>query len=234
MDSNRKPLPRLLRCVIFDLDGTLIDSRADLTAAVDAALVRHGLPPIGLERVTLHVGLGARVLVQRSLADAGGEPGSTDEVLASFLELYWQNHRDTTRLYPGVAEALERLHALGLCLAVVSNKPLELTLSLLEHLGVVRCFTAVLGGDSLPERKPHPLPMLEALRRCGATPAEAAIVGDGEPDMQAAQAAGIFAVGVTYGLRDAETLAALGADVLLGSAGEVADLLSSTCPPAAR
>jgi phosphoglycolate phosphatase len=220
-----KPLPRPVECVVIDLDGTLIDSIADLADAVDAALDRHALPPIGLDRVRRHVGSGARNLIASALLEAGAPNAPVDAVLATFFEIYRGNHLCKTVLYPGAAQALRRLHAAGVRLAVVSNKPHEFTASLLGHLGVAPLLDAVLGGDSLPQRKPHPRPLLAALEECSATVSGSAVVGDGEHDMAAAQAAGIYAVGCAYGLRDATTLIAAGADAIIDSMSELVPLL---------
>lgn len=217
----------LLECVIFDLDGTLVDSRADLADAVDAALALHELPTLGAARVSGMVGDGARVLVARALAASGGGEHLLDRVLEAFLAEYRRTHLGRTALYPGALEALAALSARGVRCAVVSNKPYEFTASLLEHLGVASFFEAVLGGDSLAERKPHPAPLLEALRRCAATPALAAIVGDGEPDMRAGVAAGVARLGCTFGFRSAELLIEAGAETLIASMDELVPALDA-------
>lgn len=220
-----RPVPRPLRCVLFDLDGTLVDSRADLADAVDAALERNALPALGQERIIEFVGAGARNLIQRALQAVGATADRTEAVLATFFGEYRQNHLHKTRLYPHVEPTLQRIHALGLKLGLVSNKPYEFSASLLRHFGLAPLFTAVLGGDSLPQRKPDPRPLLAALEACGAGPAEALLVGDGEHDMQGALAAGIYAVGVTYGFREAPVLIEAGADVLLDGIQELTALL---------
>jgi phosphoglycolate phosphatase len=214
-------------CVVFDLDGTLIDSRADLADAVDAALALHDLPRLGPERVAEMVGDGARMLVARALAAAGGGEALVDTLLATFLAEYRTNHRGKTVLYPGARHTVEALVSRGVRCAVVSNKPYEFTASLLDHLGLSAHFCAVLGGDSMPERKPDPAPLLEAIRRCGSSPGRAAIVGDGEPDMRAGASAGITRVGCTFGFRDAERLRDAGAQALIGSMDELLPTLEA-------
>jgi phosphoglycolate phosphatase len=220
-----KPLPRPVECVVLDLDGTLVDSIADLADAIDAMLARYELPPIGLDRVRTHVGSGARNLVASALLEAGAPAVPVDAALAAFFEIYRANHLHKTVLYPGTAQALERLHAAGVRLAVASNKPYEFTASLLRHLGVASLLDAILGGDSLPQRKPDPRPVLAAVEACGATAGHSVVVGDGEHDMAAARAAGLYAVGCVYGLRDAPTLIRSGADALIDSMAELAPLL---------
>jgi phosphoglycolate phosphatase len=214
-------------CVLFDLDGTLIDSRADIADALDAALLRFDLPPVGELRVRAMVGDGARMLVARALAlHAAGEE-RIDAVLAAFLEEYRRTHLAKTKLYPGVADALAELLRLGAVCGVISNKPYEFTVSLLEHLGVAAHMAVVLGGDSMPERKPDPAPVRAALVACGAEASRAAMVGDGETDVRAALAAGVLAVGVTYGFRTAEELEAAGADLLVARAGDLVPTLAA-------
>ena len=204
-----------IRCVLFDLDGTLVDSRADIAAALDSALERHGFATVGLERAATFVGDGARMLVERALTAGGAPLSETDEVLASYLAEYRRCHLEQTRLYPGVRETLEELVARGARCGVVTNKPHEFSVSLLEHLGVAARLCSVVGGDTLPFLKPRPEPLLAALAACDATPEASAMVGDGEPDMRAGRAAGLFTVGVTYGFRDRETLEAAGADAVV-------------------
>ena len=221
-----RPLPRPVRCVLFDLDGTLVDSRQDLADSVNGALERHSLPSLELDRILQFVGSGARSLVQRSLEAAGGRRDQTDALLQTFFEEYRQRHLLKTTPYPGVAATLEALWNRDVRIGVVSNKPHEFSASLLGHLGMERFITAILGGDSLPVRKPHPGPFYAALKRCGATPAEALVVGDGEQDMLAAREGGIYAVGATYGLRPERVLLESGADALVDRVGEVLELVS--------
>jgi phosphoglycolate phosphatase len=210
-----------IRCVLFDLDGTLVDSRADIACALDAALARHGFDRVGEDRAATFVGDGARKLVERGLTASGAPLGATDSVLASYLEEYRRCHLERTKLYSGVEETLVELAGRGVRCAVVTNKPHEFSVSLLEHLGVARYLTAVIGGDSLPYLKPRPEPLLAALEACGAEPETAAMVGDGEPDMGAGRAAGVFPVGVTYGFRDRETLEAAGALAIIDAMREL-------------
>lgn len=211
--------------MLFDLDGTLVDSRDDIAAALDDALVAHGRDAIGVDRAAAFVGDGARTLVERALLATGGPHDAADDVLATYLDAYRARHLERTTLYPGVAETLALLASRDVRCAVVTNKPHEFSVSLLDHLGVADRFVAVIGGDSTPERKPSPVPLAAAMRACGAEPGETAMVGDGDADMYAGTAAGTFTVGVTYGFRSAEELRGWGAKALAGSMAEVPALL---------
>ena len=216
---------RPVRSVVFDLDGTLVDSISDITAALDEALASRGHFGVTRDVVVNFVGDGARRLVERAVAHVGAPPEEADPVEVLYLDLYRRNHLERTCLYPGVAETLEQFSARGVQMAVVSNKPAEFTVSLLEHLGVASHFRVVLGADSLPERKPSPMPVLTAVAACDVKPEEAAMVGDGEPDMRAGRAAGVYTVGVLYGFRDAATLTAAGADALVERASDLFGVL---------
>ena len=185
------------RLIIFDLDGTLVDSRADLSAAVNHALHAMGLPAVPLETVSSYVGEGARILMQRAL---GEHQDRIEQGLALFMAYYRVHLLDHTRLYPGIAELLEALAARPGTLAVLSNKPEAMTRAVLEGLGVLRYFAAVLGGDSLPARKPDPAG-IDHLRSLTATPRESVlVVGDSAIDARTAAAAGVAFCGVAWGL----------------------------------
>ncbi len=204
------------RCILFDLDGTLADTRADLTTAVNLMLDGMGLARLTGEHVVGLVGEGAARLVGRALAFELGR-GPTDEELRRGLELfkthYSEHLLDATRAYEGVTDALEHFEALPR--AVVTNKPLEFTEAILEGLGLRRHFRAVLGGDSLPERKPAAAPLLEAARLCGVEPAACLMVGDSAVDVAAGKAASIRTCGFVGGFRGRAELEAAGADYLL-------------------
>jgi phosphoglycolate phosphatase len=228
-DDRRMPVkippPQPIDCLLFDLDGTLVDACPDIASALDAALASHGLDTLGREPVPAMIGDGARTLVVRALARVGAEDADVDEVLATYLEAYRARHLDATALYPGVRETLEALAARGVACAVVTNKPHEFSVSLLEHLGAAQLVRAVVGGDSSPELKPSPVPLRLALDACGATPERSAMVGDGEPDMRGATEAGIYPIAVGYGYRSLETLEAAGALASIASFRDLLDLV---------
>jgi phosphoglycolate phosphatase len=167
------------------------------------------------------VGEGARVLIERSLERTGVRK-SPDEVLPLFLECYRACLLDTTRLYPGVAEALDRLQ--GRTLAVLTNKPGDLSRRILEGLGVADRFARIWGPGEAPTRKPDPAGLLQLARELQADLAETLMVGDSPVDVRTGRAAGVFIVGVTYGL-DPEALQADPPDLVVGDLGELADRL---------
>jgi len=201
--------------IVFDLDGTLVDSSRDLARAVDAALSRvsPGTAPLGVERVRSFVGSGARVLIERALRASGLAPSvEVERVLPVFLECYAGMLVDTTRLYPGARIALDALAHLPL--AVLTNKPGELSRRLLEELGITHRFVHVVGGGDLETRKPDPSGLRWIMGRVG-TPAERTLmVGDSAIDVRTGRAAGTLTAGFRGGY-DPEGVAAESPDLLL-------------------
>ncbi len=179
---------------LFDLDGTLVDSVADLAGAVNLLRTELGLASLPVARVRTYVGDGASMLVRRSL----GEELFTEKHLQRFLTLYGEHLLDHTAPYPGIIEFLE--HHQGRPMAVVTNKPLAPTLELLDGLQLGGFFPVVVGGDSFSEKKPHPQPVIEALRMLGADPAGAVMIGDHHTDLRAGRAAGIATCFCSWGM----------------------------------
>ncbi|CAM3998144.1 phosphoglycolate phosphatase [Ectopseudomonas alcaliphila] len=200
-------LPRL---VMFDLDGTLIDSVPDLAAAVDRMLVELGRAPVGVEKVRDWVGNGARVLVRRALAGgldhATVGEAETEEALARFLDIYADCHH-LTALYPGVHELLEALSTAAVELAVVTNKPERFVAPLLEQVGLGGYFRWIIGGDTLPQQKPDPAALLQVMHLAGVDAAQALFVGDSRNDVLAARAAAVPCVAVSYGYNHGRPIA---------------------------
>jgi phosphoglycolate phosphatase len=193
--------------VVFDLDGTLIDSRLDLAAAVNHALRTLRLPALPVETICGYVGEGARVLVQRALGEA--HQCRLEDGLKLFMVYYGAHLLDHTRPYPGVTDVLDALAAKGIALSVLSNKPATMSRAILDGLALVHRFVAVLGGDSLPARKPDPAG-IEYLRSLTHTPRNRLlVVGDSAIDMQTARAAGVAFCGVAWGLTPARLRAAV-------------------------
>lgn len=185
--------------IIFDLDGTLVDSLDDLQTAVNATLQSLARPALERAAVAPMVGDGARALLQRALNATGGVPQNFSQLLAGFLELYEANASRLTRPYPDVPDVLSLLQADGWTLAICTNKPHAVTTRLLADLGIDHHFAAVLGGDSLPVGKPDPEPVLAALRAVGGDGRRSAMVGDHANDLAAGQAAGIATILARYG-----------------------------------
>lgn len=206
---------RRVDLVIFDLDGTLVDSRQDLSASVNHALGRLGLPPLSLETVAGFVGDGVGPLLARALTAARGaaDEAEVEAGLRAFREHYALHLLDATRPYAGVPEALQALGRKAM--AVATNKPQGYALAILEGLGLHHHFRLVLGGDSTPHKKPHPAQAEAILAAVGLPPAAALMVGDSPQDVAMARAAGCGACAVTYGLRSREELAAAAPDFLL-------------------
>ena len=192
--GNVGPTRRPLRAVVFDLDGTLIDSAPDLRTALNRMLTVHGRPTLGLDSVIGMVGDGATKLVARAFA-ATGDPAADadlDALTRQFLDVYEHHAAVETRPYPGAVEALGRLQEAGLRLGICTNKPQRATDEALIGLGLAPYFDTVVGGDALDGvRKPDPRLLLAALKRMDVKPSEAAMVGDNANDVAAARAADV-------------------------------------------
>jgi phosphoglycolate phosphatase len=216
--------PPPARLVVFDLDGTLIDSARDLATAVNRALQRiaPGTPALPDDVVRSFIGSGARVLIERSLARTGLRVPVGD-VLPVFLEAYAGCLLDTTRLYPGVEEALERLRDRRL--AVLTNKPGDMSRAILAGLGVGDRFFRIAGGGDFPGQKPDPAGLLRLAAEAGVDPADALMVGDSGIDVRTGRAAGMPTAGVTYGF-DAASFREDPPDLLVDTLGELAHRLT--------
>jgi phosphoglycolate phosphatase len=200
-------LPRL---VMFDLDGTLMDSVPDLAAAVDKMLMLLGREPAGIERVRDWVGNGSRVLVRRALAGKLEHEGVSDELadeaLALFMQAYAGGH-ELTAVYPGVRECLDWLREREVKLAIITNKPAQFIEPLLEEKGLAGYFDWLVGGDTLPQQKPDPAALFWVMDKAGAAPGESLFVGDSRNDVRAAKAATVRCVALTYGYNHGEPIA---------------------------
>jgi phosphoglycolate phosphatase len=188
-----------IQAIVFDLDGTLVDTAEDLRAALSKLLGELGLRPIGANEIKNMIGDGVLKLVERGLVVANGDPQQKDVLLPRFLEIYQENPATFTRCYPGVTETLEALRRKNFRLAVVTNKPVFATKKILEALSLAAFFPVVVGGDSVQQRKPHPAPLLEAARQLGVGVSQILMVGDNIHDVEAAHAAGMSCVAVSYG-----------------------------------
>ena len=182
---------------LFDLDGTLIDSRADLAAATNAMRARHGLPALPLEKVASYVGDGVRVLAQRALE---GAPVDPDLAARELSAAYAEHLTDRTTAYPGVDAGLRALRAAGHDLALVTNKPAPHARRLMDHFGWTPLFAAILGGGDTAELKPSPLPLQTAMQRTGHGPESTWMVGDHHVDLAAARRAGVKSIYLESGI----------------------------------
>lgn len=214
----------------FDLDGTLIDSVPDLALAIDLTLAELDLPAAGEAQVRDWVGNGSLRLVQRALTGGIGQEhrlpddnSALQQAHQLFLDIYDGLKGEQTRLYPGVAETLKILAGMPLKLALVTNKPLRFVPGILEHFQLASYFDQVLGGDSLPQKKPDPAPLLHLTRHFNLPPAQAAMIGDSRHDMAAARAAGFISVGVPYGYNHGEPLQDPVPDLMIASLSELLD-----------
>lgn len=183
--------------LIFDLDGTLADTRADLATGINRMRAHYGLPPLEAGTLTGYIGDGVRKLVERSLQ---GAEVNVDEALTLNRRFYAEHMLDETALYPGVREGLEKLAAAGHIPAVLSNKPGDPSRVILHHLGVGRLFLRVIGGGDLPNLKPSPDGILALMEESGVGAADVWMIGDHHTDLEAAHNAGVKSGFVTYGI----------------------------------
>jgi phosphoglycolate phosphatase len=214
------------QCLLLDLDGTLVDSRADIINSVNLMLAELGRETLPDARVLKFVGEGARLLVERALrADQNGAPPDydVDRALEIFRRHYREHLLDQTRVYPEVKETLTALGHIPK--AVVTNKPYEFTTSLLEGIGLSSYFEVVIGGDCLLERKPSPLMLLEAASRCGAHVSECLMVGDSRVDVEAGRAANMKTCGYIPGFRGRTELVEAGVDYVIERFSELCTLV---------
>ncbi len=217
-----------VRALIFDLDGTLIDSKLDLALAVNAALGHMGRAPLEHEEIFGYVGQGAPMLIRRSLGGAATDD-NVERALKYFLAYYREHMLDNTVTYPGVREALAEFSRRGTSvnandrkvqMAVLTNKPVRFSKLILEGLGIAPHFEYVYGGNSFERKKPDPMGVQTLLQDFGRAPREALMVGDSEIDILTARNAGIWACGVTYGL-GSHRLAEYPPDLLLDNLADL-------------
>ena len=214
------------QCLLFDLDGTLIDSRADLIKSINLMLRELACEPLADSQVIGFVGEGIRLLVERSLRASQSREPDEAQILAAlqiFSHQYQEHLLDQTHVYPEVLTTLEAL--LHWPKAIVTNKPIHFTQTILTGLGLASHFKAVIGGDSAPARKPSPLPLLEAARRCEIRPENCLMIGDTRIDILAGQAAGMKTCGYVGGFRGKDELVQAGASFLIEKFGELPELL---------
>jgi phosphoglycolate phosphatase len=213
-----------VRALIFDLDGTLIDSKLDLALAVNATLAELGREPLPHEQIFSYVGRGAPALISQALGPAASEQDCMLG-LEYFIKYYSAHKLDNTTLYPGVRETLDALK--GMHMAVYTNKPVRVSRSIIEELGVSDHFRYVYGGNSFERKKPDPMGVESILRQFGAAPAQTMFVGDSEVDVQTARNSGTWVCGVTYGF-GSHRLSEYPPDLLVDNLLELVPYLSSS------
>jgi phosphoglycolate phosphatase len=210
-----------VRALIFDLDGTLIDSKRDLIYSVNAMLREMGRAELPEETISGYIGHGAPKLVSRALGESTPE-AEKQRAIEFFLAYYEEHKLDSTCAYPGIAEALEQLSSLPM--AVLTNKPVRVSERILQALGLSKYFGVVYGGNSFETKKPDPLGANTILRELSAAPHEAILIGDSEVDIQTARNAGTLAAAVNYGFGRHDR-AVYPADIYLERLGDLATLL---------
>jgi phosphoglycolate phosphatase len=220
-----------VKAVAVDLDGTLLDTLPDIAEAADRMLRDLGRPAAGSHIVRGYIGRGIPTLVKRLLTGAlDAEPDSI--LFARALPLFEQHYRQTfdrrSRPFPGAVEGLERMRAAGLKLACVTNKAQAFTLPLLASTAVDRYFELVVSGDSLPRKKPDPLPLLHIAQHFGVAPARLLLIGDSDNDTEAARAAGCPVLCVSYGYKGSGQVRDLDCDAIVASLIEAAELIVPT------
>lgn len=229
--NHRFPLP--VKAVMVDLDGTLLDTIQDLAHAANVMLRQMGYAPLPLEAVQRFVGKGLHNLIRRCLAAAlGGEPDAAllERALPVYEQAYLAHLAVHTRPFPGVVAGLDALRSAGFPLACVTNKAGAFTRPLLQHTGLAPYFELVLAGDTLPRKKPDPLPLLHASRHFGAEPRELLLIGDSLNDTQAARAAGCPVFCVPYGYNEGADVRSLDCDAIVDSLLEASALIRKVQP----
>jgi len=234
-----RPLPvERIKLLVFDLDGTLIDSAQDLCNSVNAALAQYGRAPLNDPAIASFVGNGAPMLMRRSLALADGiDPVQVDETLlagayAFFLQYYREHKLDFTYAYDGVLEALAALRDLHdthggppRTMAVLTNKPVRPARGICEGLGMADYFLHIFGGDSFPAKKPDPQGLRALMQEAGATPDETVMIGDSKVDVETARNAGAWAIGCAFGFGP-QNLSEIEPDVIVDRASDWAIALN--------
>jgi phosphoglycolate phosphatase len=211
-----------VRLLVFDLDGTLVDSKQDLALSVNAMRKEMGLAPLALELISSYVGHGVTLLVRRSLGTQATDE-NVEKGLAFFLDYYRQHMLDNTIPYPGVSEALEKLK--GHKMAVLTNKPVNFSREMVSRLGFAPYFSYVYGGNSFPQKKPDPVGLHKLMEDLQVSARETVMVGDSDTDIITGRNAGVLTCGVTYGF-GAQTLEKVAPDLMIDDMRELPPLLN--------
>lgn len=210
--------------ILFDLDGTLVDSAPDLACAVDRMLGALGRPAAGEERVRGWIGQGMPMLVKRALTGElwpESEPSDYERALELYMGFYGENLAEKTSLYPGVVSCLDQIRAHGIPMACVTNKDSRFTSRLLESFGILGYFDVLASADQYPKPKPDPESLLDTARRLGISPKDSLMVGDSVADAKAARAAGMMLAMVPYGYHGGNGVEVLLPDLIVDSLDEL-------------
>jgi phosphoglycolate phosphatase len=219
----------MIRAAIIDLDGTMLHTVPDFELALNGMRADFGLAPITSAIIEPMVGKGSEKLIRDVLAldyDAARIDAVFEEAMASYQRHYLAINGERSTLYPDVIEGLQALKALGLRLACVTNKPIAFTTPLLARKGLAPHFELVYGGDSLPKKKPDPLPLLQVCRDFDLAPAQVVAIGDSSNDAEAARAAGCFVLTVPYGYNHGQSVQTINSDGIVDSLLEAAKCIS--------
>lgn len=217
-----------IKAAIIDLDGTMLDTAPDFHIAVNRMRTDLGLGPLAMDTIVNFIGKGSENLIRQLLAidyDASEVEHHLAQALASYLKHYAHINGDHATLYPNVIEGLQALQAKGLRLACVTNKPLALALPLMDKKGLTPYFEVIYGGDSLPHKKPHPLPLLQVCQDFALPPAQVVAIGDSCNDVQAARAAGCRVLNVPYGYNHGAPIHQVDSDGIVSTLLEAAHRL---------
>ena len=216
---------------VFDLDGTLAETAGDLIGTLNALLTREGLPELPVEGARDLIGAGAKALIRRGFEAAGAQltPERHDQLFLDFIAHYGHHICEKSYLYPGLVVALDRLEADGFRLAVCTNKVEGLAVDLLEKLGIAGRFAAICGRETFPFHKPDPRHITQTIARAGGDPARAVMVGDSRADIDAAKAAGVPVVAVTFGYTDTP-VERLGPDRIISDFADLAGAVEALVP----
>ncbi|MBD1387941.1 phosphoglycolate phosphatase [Neiella sp. HB171785] len=217
-----------IKGIAFDLDGTLLDSAPDLAAAVNAMLTGLGAEPVAEIQVRHWVGNGMPVLVQRAMRHIGADESQFDHAFSLFAQAYADDPTSRSTLYPGVAEALAQLHQQDIPMAVITNKAQRFLPAILSGFDIAPYFSQVLGGDTLAEKKPHPMPLLHVCQQWQIEPQQLLMVGDSKNDIEAGKAAGCMTLGLTYGYNYGEHIGLSNPDQVADNLLELVEQLAPT------
>jgi len=209
---------------VFDLDGTLIDSSGDIAHAANKTLLSFGLAAMDKEDIKANIGWGVNMLLEKLMPGIDG--AGLEMARSRFLAFYGEGLIEETELYPGVMDTLLSLGKKGKKLAILTNKPEALSKRIINELSLEDFFISIIGGDTFPNRKPHPASLIGIMKSAGTSSADTVFVGDSPIDCETGAAAGVFTVGVSYGFRPVEELKSSGCDIIISEFALIGELFS--------